>query len=170
MTRIASVFAVFAVLAAFAFLVPFTIAACGGQSAGGMPEDCEVRYDGQCYMTSAAACAAASCPIERCLILESYPGQVECQAEAAADPVEGAEDPVTSSAGGGEGDPCDATRRCAQGLFCDGAQGCDTSWKCQPMRACTRDLVTYCGCDGAMFQNSGSCPGRPYAHRGLCEP
>lgn len=160
MTRIASVFALF---------VPLAIAACGGPSAGGIPDDCEVRYDGQCYMTSAEACAAASCPSERCLILETYPGQVECEAEVTFEADEGAEAPVSSSAGGGEGDPCDATTGCAEGLSCDGAEGCDTPWTCQPLRPCTRDLVTYCGCDGQTFQNSGSCPGRPYARRGACE-
>ncbi len=160
MSRIASV---------FALLILFTIAACGGASAGGVPEDCEVRYEGQCYMTSAAACAAASCPTERCLILRTDPGQVDCQPEATSEPGVGAEEPVSSSAGGGEGDPCDATTRCAEGLFCDGAEGCDTPWTCQPMRPCTRDLVTYCGCDGETFQNSGTCPGRPYANRGFCE-
>jgi len=28
--------------------------------------------------------------------------------------------------------------------------------------------VTYCGCDGQTFQGSGSCPPRPYSHRGAC--
>jgi hypothetical protein len=35
---------------------------------------------------------------------------------------------------------------------------------------CTRDLATYCGCDGKPFQNSGSCPGGRYAYRGECAP
>lgn len=35
-------------------------------------------------------------------------------------------------------------------------------------RKCTRDLVTYCACDGTTFQASGSCPGKRYAHRGAC--
>jgi hypothetical protein len=33
---------------------------------------------------------------------------------------------------------------------------------------CTRDLRTYCGCDGQTFQSSGSCPGKRFANPGEC--
>ncbi|MBL4636107.1 MAG: hypothetical protein JKY56_19765 [Kofleriaceae bacterium] len=48
--------------------------------ADGMPQNCEVMVAGLCYIAMDAACAAAQCPMEHCLILESYPGQVSCQA------------------------------------------------------------------------------------------
>jgi len=37
-------------------------------------------------------------------------------------------------------------------------------------RACTMDLRQYCGCDGATFQGSGTCPNRRYASKGACAP
>lgn len=44
----------------------------------GMPVNCEIMVDGLCYMATDAACAAANCPAEQCLVLESYPGQISC--------------------------------------------------------------------------------------------
>lgn len=38
-----------------------------------------MRVAGQCYATQAEACAAADCPAERCLLLDSYPAQVQCE-------------------------------------------------------------------------------------------
>ena len=35
-------------------------------------------------------------------------------------------------------------------------------------RMCTRDLKTYCGCDGQEFKASGSCPGKTYKSAGAC--
>ncbi len=64
---------------------------------------------------------------------------------------------------------CRSSSECAQGEICSGAEGCDQVWTCEPARACTRDLVTYCNCDGETVQGSGSCPPEPYAHRGPCE-
>lgn len=71
-------------------------------------------------------------------------------------------------AAAGEGEECGENTTCDAGLFCDGAMGCDVAWTCQPMRPCTRDLVQYCGCDGATFQGSGNCAGKPYASEGPC--
>lgn len=49
--------------------------------ADGIPQNCEVMVAGLCYIAMEAACAAAQCPMDRCAILETYPGQVHCQAE-----------------------------------------------------------------------------------------
>lgn len=150
-------------------------AACGG-AGGGVPEDCEIEVDGQCYSSTTEACAAAGCPVERCDTLRSYPAQVECHDGTA--PTEegttaGAGGEVvattTTAAPGAEGSPCAGADECGEGLFCDGAEGCDVPWACQPFRPCTRDLVTYCGCDGETFQGGGNCPGRPFASRGPCD-
>jgi hypothetical protein len=35
-------------------------------------------------------------------------------------------------------------------------------------RACTADLVEYCGCDGKTFISSSSCPGEPFSVKGKC--
>lgn len=67
-----------------------------------------------------------------------------------------------------EGTPCTSFDDCAQGEICAGPEGCDVPWTCQPSRPCTRDLVTYCGCDGQTTQGSGSCPPGPYSRRGEC--
>ena len=46
----------------------------------GVYEDCEVLHEGLCYRSETDACNAAGCPAKLCMILESYPGQVECPA------------------------------------------------------------------------------------------
>jgi len=68
---------------AFALLL---MLGCAGASSGGIPDGCEVRFEGQCYASATEACAAAECPAPRCLILESYPGQVQCEPERAGRP------------------------------------------------------------------------------------
>jgi hypothetical protein len=68
-----------------------------------------------------------------------------------------------------EGAACDTAAQCASGV-CEG-RGCGAQEKgvcVSQNRACTRDLRSYCGCDGQTFQSSGSCPGRRYAHEGEC--
>lgn len=68
-----------------------------------------------------------------------------------------------------DGASCLAGAECSSGV-CEG-QGCgdDTPGKCMPRsRGCTRDLRTYCGCDGKTFQSSGSCPGQRYSVRDKC--
>src|SRR5690606_30977208 len=47
---------------------------------------------------------------------------------------------------------------------CEGGFVCD-----ETPRACTDDLATYCGCDGAVFYDSGSCPSHAYQNRGSCK-
>lgn len=68
-----------------------------------------------------------------------------------------------------DGASCLDAGECASGV-CEG-QGCgpDAPGVCAPKaRACTRDLRSYCGCDGQTFRGSGSCPGRRYAAKGNC--
>jgi hypothetical protein len=36
------------------------------------------------------------------------------------------------------------------------------------MRACTRDLALFCGCNGLTFRGSSTCPPQPFKHRGAC--
>jgi len=69
-----------------------------------------------------------------------------------------------------DGAACLDGDQCLSGT-CEG-QGCspDQPGKCMPRaRGCTRDLRTYCGCDGKTFQASGSCPLRRFAARDKCE-
>lgn len=65
---------------------------------------------------------------------------------------------------------CSSSRDCAPGFDCVGPEGCGVPWACVPAgdRACTRDWVPFCGCDGQTFNSSSSCPERPYARRGAC--
>jgi len=67
-----------------------------------------------------------------------------------------------------DGAACTEASQCASGI-CEG-EGCSAEkGRCASKVApCTRDLVTYCGCDGRTFQASGSCPRQRYAHRGAC--
>lgn len=66
---------------------------------------------------------------------------------------------------------CDSAADCAAGEVCEG-QGCGPKGgRCMSaQRMCTRDLQTYCGCDGNEFGGSGTCPGDRYAYRGACAP
>jgi hypothetical protein len=67
-----------------------------------------------------------------------------------------------------DGAACSEAGQCSSGI-CEG-EGCGTDQgHCAAKSApCTRDLVTYCGCDGKAFQASGSCAGERFAHRGAC--
>jgi hypothetical protein len=66
-----------------------------------------------------------------------------------------------------DGEACTRADECQSGV-CEG-EGCTTGPKCVAAnRMCTEDLVEYCGCDGAVFRASGSCPRRPYKSRGAC--
>ncbi|HKE17647.1 MAG TPA: hypothetical protein VKB80_22385 [Kofleriaceae bacterium] len=69
-----------------------------------------------------------------------------------------------------DGGRCERGEQCASGV-CEGL-GCDADHKGTCMarnRSCTRDLRSYCGCDGKVFQASGSCPGRRFSARGACQ-
>ncbi len=82
------------------------------------------------------------------------------------------EAPPSSKADGGssraDGASCSEATQCASGI-CEG-EGCGAEQgRCAAkVSPCTRDLVTYCGCDGRTFQASGSCAGKRYARRGAC--
>jgi hypothetical protein len=70
--------------------------------------------------------------------------------------------------GKANGEGCAKPDDCKSGV-CEG-EGCGAGPKCvDPNRACTRDLTTYCGCDGQVFSSSGSCAGRPFKKRGSCD-
>ena len=69
-----------------------------------------------------------------------------------------------------DGGLCEKASECASGV-CEG-QGCTAERKgiCMARnRSCTRDLRTYCGCDGQTFRGSGSCPGRRFSARSSCK-
>jgi hypothetical protein len=72
---------------------------------------------------------------------------------------------------GADGASCRAGADCASGV-CEG-EGCGDDGLpgvcMSSQRPCTRDLRPYCGCDGATFQTSGTCPGVRFEHRGPCE-
>jgi hypothetical protein len=93
-----------------------------------------------------------------------------------SDPAPAAEGPSTADPGIVEqpgtpaaAKPCNTDADCGDGI-CEG-EGCgDMQGRCAPKtgRMCTRDLQTYCGCDGQQFQASGSCPGKRFSKRGEC--
>ena len=65
---------------------------------------------------------------------------------------------------------CSSNADCGAGEVCGAFEGCGpAARRCTPDRACTKDLVEYCGCDGKTIQGSGSCPPAPFTHRGPCE-
>ncbi len=70
-----------------------------------------------------------------------------------------------------DGPRCDTDADCGADMLCEGV-GCGANeGRCVARdRMCTRDLASYCGCDGRTFQNSGSCPGARFAYRGPCDP
>jgi hypothetical protein len=76
--------------------------------------------------------------------------------------------PPPSSAGRADGAACSTAADCAGGV-CEG-EGCGPEeGRCaSKQRMCTRDLQTYCGCDGKEFRGSGSCPNGRFKKRGLC--
>lgn len=70
-----------------------------------------------------------------------------------------------------EGEACESDADCDAEQVCEGIGCGPKQGRCTPRdRMCTRDLATYCGCDGKEFQGSGSCPGGRYAYRGPCQP
>jgi hypothetical protein len=66
------------------------------------------------------------------------------------------------------GAACTSGAECESGV-CEGPGCAAGDGVCAPrQRACTFDIATFCGCDGATFDASGTCPERRYAHRGAC--
>jgi hypothetical protein len=98
------------------------------------------------------------------------PGQFACTKDAKVCPdgtEVGRSGPRCEFAPCPEAKPCTTDADCQDGQACVGSLGCDEIWRCAKV-ACTRDLVTYCGCDGKTFQGSGTCPSRKVARRGPC--
>ena len=66
---------------------------------------------------------------------------------------------------------CTADTPCVEGVCTPGAAVCGGPWHCALTGIlCTDDLAPYCGCDGVEFRGSGTCPTRPFRHRGPCAP
>ncbi|MEZ4381909.1 MAG: hypothetical protein R3A79_11230 [Nannocystaceae bacterium] len=42
------------------------------------PENCDFTVKDKCYTDQAEACAAAGCEPDKCMVLESYPAQIQC--------------------------------------------------------------------------------------------
>lgn len=116
------------------------------------------------------ASAAASTPVP-----VTVP-TTDASAEASAMPVipppgSGGEWSKPNPSGKPNGATCSKPDDCQSGV-CEG-EGCDaatTKAVCVANdRMCTRDYVSYCGCDGKAFGGSGSCAGRPYKNKGDCK-
>lgn len=68
-----------------------------------------------------------------------------------------------------DGASCLQHADCASGV-CEG-EGCtdDKPGTCAPaQRGCTKDLRSYCGCNGKTFKSSGSCPRQRYETKAAC--
>jgi hypothetical protein len=89
-----------------------------------------------------------------------------------APPLDAAAGPVAVDAApalAAEGASCLKHADCASGV-CEG-EGCSDvePGTCAPaQRGCTKDLRSYCGCDGKTFKTSGSCPKQRYASKNAC--
>ena len=112
---------------------------------------CTMDIQAYCGCDGATFSASGSCPGAR------FASRGACTSTAAtARPV---------------GAPCLAASECDSGV-CEG-QGCgsDQPGTCAARaRGCTRDLRSYCGCDGQTFRASGSCPGQRFSARAACAP
>ena len=121
--------------------------------------------------TAEAASASEVASVEAPAVQEEEaPDTVQAVDEGLDDGgVDGPGDAATPG-GVADGGACLAATDCQSGV-CEG-EGCgdDTPGVCVASnRACTRDLRPYCGCDGQTFRTSGSCPGRRYSSRTMCE-
>jgi hypothetical protein len=124
---------------------------CGGDDSGGVcvpigPGECDLIYapvcgcDGNTYGNACAADAAGTDVLH----------DGEC--ETTPTPL------------------CTSETPCTGGGVCYG-ESCGAPWQCLfTGMACTDDAAPYCGCDGATFYDSSTCPTRPWAHRGECDP
>ena len=63
---------------------------------------------------------------------------------------------------------CSPEAPCVVGV-CAGGPSCGDPWSCVAAAVdCLDDSFEYCGCDGASFFDSSTCPTRPFAHPGAC--
>jgi hypothetical protein len=114
-------------------------------------------------VTLAACPPAAPPPVPPGIDQPGQPGEPGAEPNPA--PVIDAAPPVGVAQ---EGAACSVGEDCASGV-CEGLGCGPQEGTCAPThRGCTRDLATYCGCDGSTFRGSGSCPGQRFAHRGPC--
>ena len=109
-----------------------------------------------CALPNGAVCAVgATCRLGECSICFcAAPGMLRCNGAC----VDAGPPPRT----------CRGNVDCPAGAMCAGPEGCGIPWTCQPSQPCTRDLATFCACDGSTFMASSTCPGRPYLRRGQC--
>jgi hypothetical protein len=110
-----------------------------------------------------ASTAGPSGPAPTPTASEPAPAPAPTPAPTASDPP-----PVPPPAKAADGAACDRPEDCQSGV-CEG-EGCGAGQgRCAAAnRACTRDLVPYCGCDGLTFRTSSGCPGKRFARRGEC--
>ena len=109
-----------------------------------------------CALPDGSICAVGqACPTGECSVCFcTAPGVLRCTGGC----VDAGPPPIT----------CRGNVDCSVGTQCVGPEGCGIPWTCQPAGPCTRDLATYCACDGTTFMASSTCPGRPFARRGAC--
>jgi hypothetical protein len=101
--------------------------------------------------------------------INTPPATTDPGAPQDVEPLQPSTQPPVEQGKRADGASCLVGDECTSGV-CEG-QGCgdNTPGKCAPKaRGCTRDLRTYCGCDGKTFQASGSCPGRRFSAKETC--
>lgn len=153
---------------------------------GASPDAADAATPTSCFATSDCGpteyCATPICPGED-VIGECVPRETSCDldfrpvcgcddrtydnpcAARMAGVVVRAEGPCAPAPG-----ECTPSSPCTGGAICLGGPLCTDRWFCDfAMRACTDDLATYCGCDGVEFEDSSTCPRRPFAHLGACD-
>ena len=138
------------------FSLALTLAACGG---GGDDADAGLGMDAAIADDGGARVDAR--PVE--------PDAGRTDDAGGSEEDAGSDDAGTRDAGSG-GEACTPERACEGGLICAGGPSCGDAWTCVATgMACTDDAAPYCGCDGVTFTDSGTCPTRPFRHRGACD-
>lgn len=126
---------------------------------------------------SALLASLSACPGSASTPPDAKPGPSDADSDLGSDPTTSSS-AATNDDGGSipgpslpSGAACETNAECEADQVCEGL-GCGSNeGRCAAKeRICTRDLATYCGCDGQEFRGSGSCPGDRFAYRGPCEP
>ena len=121
-----------------------------------------------------SACSAGAAQQPPPLVSETPPTTKDPGAVQDERPLPSSTKPETGSGSAApeprpDGGACFTGTDCESGT-CEG-EGCTPGapGKCMPRsRMCTRDLRSYCGCDGKTFRSSGSCPGKRFSARQAC--